>query len=349
MIIDAETLTQLDTTLRLLAIGGQIMMIAVALFSKIRSDIKIPLLGLLIGAIAYLVNSSAVLSPPGQWRIPIDFLSISTTVWAWIFAHQLFERPIKRSMLIAAPLILGIFWTMGRTVPGVEWFIYDATRLVSLALVLHMIAIGVSGRADDLIEKRRRIRTFLPILVGLQIGGVLTYELSYGGDAYLPIVSALNAFFILLLVLGAGVAVLAGDQEIFSHPKPQYRSKSGSLNLSPTEAVLHDKLIAIMNEGHYRTPALTIAALADQLSTPEHRLRALINKQLGHRNFSSFLNGYRIKEAKEKLADRELVDLPILTIAMDLGYNSLAPFNRAFRSETGQTPSDFRKSVIDQN
>ncbi len=104
-----------------------------------------------------------------------------------------------------------------------------------------------------------------------------------------------------------------------------------------------------MEEGHYRTPALTIAALAEQLSTPEHRLRALINKQLGHRNFSSFLNGYRINEAKEKLANRDLVDLPILTIAMDLGYNSLAPFNRAFRAETGQTPSDFRKSAIDQN
>ena len=29
------------------------------------------------------------------------------------------------------------------------------------------------------------------------------------------------------------------------------------------------------------------------LGTPEHRLRALINRKLGHRNFSSFLNGYR--------------------------------------------------------
>ncbi len=219
MTTDAEFLSQLDTVLRLLAIGGQIMMIAVALFSKIRSQIKLPLLGLLIGAIAYLINSSAVLSPPGQWRIPVDFLSISTTVWAWIFAHQLFERPMKRSLLVAAPLILGIFWTLGRTVPGLNWFIFDAMRLLSLALVLHMIVIAVSGRADDLIEKRRRIRTLLSIFVGLQIGGVLTYELSYGGDAYLSGVSALNAFFILLLVLGAGIAVLAGDEEIFFSSK----------------------------------------------------------------------------------------------------------------------------------
>lgn len=113
--------------------------------------------------------------------------------------------------------------------------------------------------------------------------------------------------------------------------------------------MLHDKLIAAMTEGQYRAPSLTIATLASQLDTQEHRLRALINKQLGHRNFSSFLNGYRITEAKEKLSDRSLVDLPILTIAMDLGYGSLAPFNRAFRTETGLTPSDFRKEAIDQN
>lgn len=349
IITDAATLIKLDTAMRLLAIGGQIMVIAVIVFSNVRRQITVPLIGLLVGAIAYLINSSAILSPPGVWRIPVDFLSISTTVWAWIFAHQLFERRMKRSLLIAAPLALAVFWVMGRTIPDVQWFIFDIMRVYSLALVLHMIVIALSGRADDLIEKRRRIRTLLPIFVGLQIGGVLTYELSNGGQIYLPGVSALNAAFILLLVMGAGIAVLAGDRELFSSPKPVNPFQSAPLDLSPSETVLNEKLNASMGDGHYRLTGLTISVLADQLSTPEHRLRALINKRLGHRNFSSFLNRYRISEAQEKLADRELVDLPILTIAMDLGYNSLAPFNRAFRAETGVTPSDFRKSAIDQN
>ncbi len=82
------------------------------------------------------------------------------------------------------------------------------------------------------------------------------------------------------------------------------------------------------------------------LDTPEHRLRALINRKLGYRNFSAFLNRHRIAEAREKLANRDDVDLPVLTIAMDLGYNSLPTFNRAFRSETGTTPSEFRRLAI---
>jgi AraC-like DNA-binding protein len=35
--------------------------------------------------------------------------------------------------------------------------------------------------------------------------------------------------------------------------------------------------------------------------------------------------------------------VPILTIALDAGFNSLGPFNRAFKAETGMTPSEFRR------
>ncbi|WFL79069.1 helix-turn-helix domain-containing protein [Altererythrobacter arenosus] len=101
-----------------------------------------------------------------------------------------------------------------------------------------------------------------------------------------------------------------------------------------------------MEQGFYRTSGLSIAGLADHLGAPEHRLRALINQRLGHRNFSAFLNRHRIAEAREILADRERVSLPVLTIAMDLGYNSLPTFNRAFREETAMTPTDYRREAI---
>jgi len=42
------------------------------------------------------------------------------------------------------------------------------------------------------------------------------------------------------------------------------------------------------------------------------------------------------------LADAEQRHLPILTIALTVGYNSINPFNRAFRELKGMTPSEFR-------
>ena len=38
-------------------------------------------------------------------------------------------------------------------------------------------------------------------------------------------------------------------------------------------------------------------------------------------------------------------DDPILTLALNEGFNSLAPFNKAFRDRTGQTPTEFREAL----
>ena len=62
----------------------------------------------------------------------------------------------------------------------------------------------------------------------------------------------------------------------------------------------------------YRQDGLTIAQLAERLGMPEYRLRRLINQALGYRNFNSFLNGYRIQEAKAALADSSQAAVPVL-------------------------------------
>jgi AraC-like DNA-binding protein len=99
-------------------------------------------------------------------------------------------------------------------------------------------------------------------------------------------------------------------------------------------------------ERAYRQEGLTIAGLARQLGLPEYRLRRLINQGLGYRNFNSFVNHYRIAEAKAALGDAQQVEVPVLTIALDAGFSSLGPFNRAFKAETGTTPTDFRRASL---
>jgi AraC-like DNA-binding protein len=96
-------------------------------------------------------------------------------------------------------------------------------------------------------------------------------------------------------------------------------------------------------ERAYRQDGLTIGTLAERLDLPEYRLRRLINQGLGYRNFNSFLNHYRIEDVKLALADPSQTAVPVLTIAMDAGFSSLGPFNRAFKAETGQTPTEYRR------
>lgn len=79
---------------------------------------------------------------------------------------------------------------------------------------------------------------------------------------------------------------------------------------------------------------------------PEYRVRRIINQQLEHRNFNAFLNELRTEEACRILADPANERVPIFNLALDLGYGSVGPFNRAFRVKTGQTPTGSRLSCF---
>jgi AraC-like DNA-binding protein len=96
----------------------------------------------------------------------------------------------------------------------------------------------------------------------------------------------------------------------------------------------------------YRSEDLSIASLAARLAAPEYRLRRLINQRLGHRNFNAFVNGFRLAEALAALAEPGNRELPILTIALTAGFQSIGPFNRAFKTATGLTPTEFRKQKL---
>ena len=344
-------ITQIDIVVRLVTCGATLLVLVLLLTGEVRRGLKLPLAGLLVGSIGYLLNSSSLIvygTPAQPWT---DLASIFTPYFTWLFALRLFEREPPRTVVWGAAVVLFGSWVYGHFLaPGTSPSFY-VIHVLGLALVADLFRIALAGRADDLVEQRRTFRLWLPLLVAAQAGGILAYELltGRGSGAHDPRIQLVNALLILALTLFAGKALLRTEPELLVRSAESALPDEPALTLSPSEAVLRDKLDAVMADRFYRTPGLTIAGLADHLGTPEHRLRALINQRLGYRNFSAFLNRYRIGEAREILADRARVDLPVLTIAMDLGYNSLPTFNRAFRSETGQTPTDFRRAAIGQN
>jgi AraC-like DNA-binding protein len=46
------------------------------------------------------------------------------------------------------------------------------------------------------------------------------------------------------------------------------------------------------------------------------------------------------------LADPAQAEVPVITIAMDTGFQSLGPFNRAFKAVTGVTPTEYRRLKV---
>jgi AraC-like DNA-binding protein len=46
------------------------------------------------------------------------------------------------------------------------------------------------------------------------------------------------------------------------------------------------------------------------------------------------------------LADPEQKEVPVLTVALDAGFQSIGPFNRAFKAATALKPTEFRRAAL---
>ncbi|MDI3321240.1 helix-turn-helix domain-containing protein [Pinibacter soli] len=105
------------------------------------------------------------------------------------------------------------------------------------------------------------------------------------------------------------------------------------------------KLIKYMLQSKvYLDTELSLDDLAHKIKIPKHHITQLLNDRL-LKNFYSFINEYRIEEAMQKLRDPD-VDVNMLSLAFDCGFNSKSSFNTYFKKITGVTPSAYRKKML---
>jgi len=227
--------------------------------------------------------------------------------------------------------------------PYLEYFVFA----VSMLMMAHLIAVTVGERHDDMIETRRWMRLYFVIgLISVTLLTVIS-ERIFWRDYPLEL-SIFRAAIMLPLVVW-GLLWLTRLHPEYLAFEEKNKLVIATPEIDPRDKALHASLIDEMKVNiTYAKPGLTIRALSEILNTPEHRLRLLINKGMGYRNFSGFLNQYRIKAVKDAMEKEENSRIPILTLAMQVGFNSLAPFNRAFLSITGQTPTDYRAGIFKQ-
>ncbi len=179
---------------------------------------------------------------------------------------------------------------------------------------------------------------------------VISGEILLGGERPPRWVDTLKGSGAFGLTLLFTVWSLTPRRELYAAERvasPVLGTVTAVADTSGEEARFRDRLLDVMrSERFYRQESLTIVLLARRLDIPEYRLRRIINQQLGYRNFNAFLNDFRIEDACRVLADPAQERLPILNLALDLGYGSPGPFNRAFRARTGQTPTEYRRAKL---
>lgn len=307
-----------------------------------------------LSAAAFAVSSASALDDRlGVAAFPIEALTAGGNLAFWLFARALFDDGFRLRPWHGAVWLLivavGLFeaLALGPEMTPVAWAVRGFLVLESLGLGLLAAGQTLASWPADLVEPRRRVR---PFVIGAAAGFIALNALSdvLGPRPASPDVGSL------LQALALATIALAVAAALLQVAASGWMTPAASPATGPVRSVdLADQGLAaaldhaMSFDRAYRREGLTIGRLAEMLGAPEYRLRRLINQGLGHRNFNSYLNGYRIAEAKTALADRAQDATPILTIALDAGFNSLGPFNRAFRADTGVTPSDFRRAAAD--
>ena len=327
------------------AISFSLSQVLLGLLLLLRQDgmgIRERLYGLLlVSIVGYLCmplaagGPLAVLAATVQTAAPGMFFLFSASVFDDSFRLRRWQVGLV-AFTVGMPLL-------GRLMAGSwDWLFLTLPQGVEFGLLGLTLWVVSRHWRTDLVAARRRLRIWFVGLNGSYILLLIaSREILFPGAEwlgtweYLPPALLLLAINLSLLQYRSGLLFQAPAAE--PRAAVEVRVEPGLLQLLESH---------MQGESAWRQMGLTLGELAAQLDVPQYRLREAINRGMGYRNFSDFLNSYRLKEAASRLADPAAAQLPVLTIAMDAGFRSLSSFNKAFKEDRGMTPTAWRRSHL---
>mgnify|MGYP001142647945 CR=1 FL=1 len=345
---------------------GLLSLLALRLLQPPRSANRLLCLGLGLCIGGYLITSGGFDSQmPLLLRLPQLMLATLAPAMFWLFAQALFNDELRWHWLHALPpLLLGampLAWLLSLGDPDTRKGLELSQHLLASLLMIHVLWLTWRDHRSDLLPQRRVLRLWLGPGIGLYILTVLTVEVIHPAGDVPGWLSLLNLLGIFLVTLWLSLR-LEDLLELLApaHSKKTRVNASSIFNLaaenqtekekdSSDQPALQRLHMAMQDEQLWRRETLSVTELAKHLGLAEYRLRRLINGALGQRNFNSYLNQFRISAACEQLADPARRRLPILSIALDVGFASIGPFNRAFKAQLGITPSEFRREKLGES
>jgi AraC-like DNA-binding protein len=123
------------------------------------------------------------------------------------------------------------------------------------------------------------------------------------------------------------------DSNIPKAPNQKMEELEESEYLKLKELVQEEKL--------FKNTNLNIYTLSEVSGISTRRISQLIN-YFYENNFNSFINSFRINEAKKMINSKDFEHYTIEAIAKEAGFNSKSSFNTYFKNQEGMTPTAYK-------
>lgn len=150
-------------------------------------------------------------------------------------------------------------------------------------------------------------------------------------------------FALVRTVLGLGFVYLFGTSLLRIYPQAvTLNVLPRDITLIPEEIEIAKKVEKLLTEDKvYHESSYSRADMARECETSEAVLSRIINVYF-KKSFPQILSEHRVADAKRML---EQTDANIKIIAEEVGFNSVASFNRVFKEISGDAPGTYRKNA----
>lgn len=324
--------------------------------------------------ICYLIASTPGVLENGN-SLPAFFLrraATLTTPLLWFISYYLF---VDRHDIRPIVWIIAAYYFLTRTIAGVMGYLeypfipqtYVFTHLINEAIrfgfVSHAMYMATRGYAGDLSLHRRNLRIGFVLIMSLVLVATV-FNHSYLmllnflealrspenpeipflalSEAPIPILSFSVYLYLASLLFMLWQFWIPEDQApaLFGAAHQFDVDPAAESELNQAQSILIDQIRRAMEvDKLYRRHRLAVHDLADHVASREYKVREAINNHMGFRNFSDFLNNYRVVDAAERLRDSEE---KISFIGLDVGYISQSSFHKAFKEKFDATPKEYR-------
>lgn len=314
---------------------------------------------------------------PFEVRCVVNVIAMSSVGWFWLMVMSLFADcdAYRPYMFVAPASLAGVGVLYHLPLQSFHTVIWLSGTSLQAGFAIAALVVIVRSWKDDLVEARRRVRGPVMASVALYILSLNGFDILAMFGQNLDWYPMFNAALLAVIVLGGAFTFLDPRGDMFGaqqatasqrppestplaaaepatflngHAQAAVHANGAAIALDRTAKADLDRLESLMSRNEvWKEEGLTIASLALRAHIPETQLRRLINDCLGYRNFPAYVNAHRIAAAKTRLADPGEARVSISTIAYDIGFASLGPFNRAFREEAGVSPSEWRRKMLE--
>jgi AraC-like DNA-binding protein len=184
----------------------------------------------------------------------------------------------------------------------------------------------------------RWVDWLIVFLVALWAAAAISLASDNLGDGPLisqNVVYVLTACLLLFLIIFAS---LTPPSDHSDDPPPEKYARSA---LSPDHAAQIAKRIrlAMQKDALYLDPNLSLQKLSRHVGALPNLVSQTLNEEIGA-TFFDYVAQRRIEASKPLIAAAEA---SVLSVALEVGFNSRSTFYKAFRRETGLTPKAYRE------